>query len=102
MSKPDVLGEPVGRHELVEALECLNHTLQSREALRFFAFGAAALHVIARGAHHLERTTENALAAPQKVGCTTKITFFPCNHQQLSYACGYETPQFHNLFIAKE
>ena len=82
----DSLGEPV------EALEYLDRTLQPREVLRSSAFGAAALHVTARNAHHLERTAENALMTPQKVGRTTEITLFPCNHRQLSYACGYETP----------
>ncbi len=87
-----VLGEPVDRHELMEALEYLDLTLQPRETLRSSAVGATTHHVTACGAHHLERTAEHTLLATQKVGRAAENVLFRCNHRDLPYSLGYETP----------
>lgn len=86
----EILGQAISRLQLVEALEDFNLTPELRQALALAT--VSALHVTARGVQHAERTAENALATPQKVGRTGKMTRFPCNHKHLSYADGYETP----------
>jgi len=85
-----ILSQAVGRLQLVEALEYLYLTPQLGEALTLPA--VPTFHVAARGVQHAERTAENALATPQKVGRTGKMTGFPNPHKHLSYAYGYETP----------
>ena len=56
---PEVLGQPVGRHPLVEALQDRDLTAQTRET--FAATAATTLHVATGGAHDLERTAEHTL-----------------------------------------
>jgi hypothetical protein len=87
---PEVLAQPVSRHELIEPLEDRDLTLQPREALA--APAATALEVATSGAIHLERSAENTLVAVQKVGRTTEMGLFPRNHRDLPYSLGYETP----------
>ena len=86
----EILRQAVGRLQLIEAFEDLDLTPQLGEALALAT--VPAFHVAARRVEHAKRTAENALATPQKVGRTGKMTRFPCNHKHLSYACGYETP----------
>ncbi|MGH8413530.1 MAG: hypothetical protein ACRESX_02250, partial [Gammaproteobacteria bacterium] len=85
-----ILRQAVGRLQLVEAFEDLDLTPQLGET--FTLATVPAFYVAARGVKYPKRTTENALATPQKVGRTGKMTGFPNNHKHLSYAYGYETP----------
>lgn len=88
--QPQVAGQSVGRLQLVEPLQDGDLAPQPGEALRLAA--ATAFHIPTRGAQHLERTAENALATPQKVGRTAEMTVFPNCHRYLPYTYGYETP----------
>ena len=88
--QPQIDCKSVGRLKLVEPLQNRDLPTQPGQALGLAA--AAAFDVTARRAQHLERATENALATPQKVGRTTKMTAFPNNHRYLPYTFGYETP----------
>ena len=88
--QPQVAGQSIGRLQLVEPLQNRDLAAQPGEALRLAA--ATAFHIPAGRAQHLERTAENALATPQKVGRTTEMTVFPNCHRYLPYTYGYETP----------
>ena len=88
--QPQIDREPIGGLKLVEPLQNRDLPTQPGQALGLAA--AAAFDVTACRAQHLERAAENALATPQKVGRTTKMTAFPNNHRYLPYTNGYETP----------
>lgn len=88
--QPQIDREPIGGLKLVEPLQNRDLSTQPRQALGLAA--TATFNVTACRAQHLERTTENALATPRKVGRTTKMTAFPNNHRYLPYTNGYETP----------
>lgn len=88
--QPQIDCEPISRLKLVEPLQNRNLPTQPGQALGLAA--TAAFDVTACRTQHLERTTKNTLAAPQKVGRTTKMTAFPNNHRYLPYTFGYKTP----------
>ena len=73
-----ILDQAVGRLQLVEAFQDFYLTREPDEAFTFAAMPA--FDVTAHGSQHAERTTENTLATPQKVGRIGKMTRFPCNH----------------------
>ena len=82
--------QAVGGLELIEALQDRNLPTQARQT---FAFPAGlTFHVATTGVQHLERATKKALAAPQKVGRTTKNRVSSSNHAPVLAHTGYETP----------
>ncbi len=85
-----ILSQPIRRLQLVEALE--DHNLPSQAAQAFAFPTELAFHVPATGMQNLKGATENTLAAPQKVGRTTKNRVSSSNHAPVLAHTGYETP----------
>lgn len=85
-----VLRQPIGGLELIEALEDRNLSAQTTQT---FAFPTQlAFHIPSAGVQDLKRATENTLPAPQKVGRTAKNRVSSRNHAPVLAHTGYETP----------
>ena len=85
-----VLRQPIGGLELLEALEDRNLSAQSTQT---FAFPTQlAFHIAPTSVQNFEGATENTLPAPQKVGRTTKNRVSSSNHAPVLAHTGYETP----------
>jgi hypothetical protein len=87
---PQVLGQPIGRLQLVEALE--NHHLPSQTTQTFALPTELTFHVPATGMDNLKGSTKNTLPAPQKVGRTTKNRVSSSNHAPVLAHTGYVSP----------
>ena len=85
-----VLCQPISRLQLIEPLQNRNLATQPTQT---FAFATElAFHIAATGVQDLKGATENTLAAPQKVGRTTKNRVSSSNHAPVLAHTGYETP----------
>lgn len=60
------------------------------ERLLFSTGLVSASHIAARGPAYLERTAENALSAPRKVGRTVENVLLTCSHKGILPLDGYE------------
>src|SRR5438270_6687242 len=85
-----ISSQSVGWYLLIEAFNDLKLSAKLRE--RFLSLTALTLNVASSGAINFERTAENALSASGKVGRTTEMARFDCNHWRLAYASGYFSP----------
>src|ERR1043165_2809495 len=85
-----VCRQAIGRHLLVEAFEDLKLSGKLRE--RLLSLTVLTLNVASSRAIDFERTAENTLSTPGKVGRTTKMARFDCHHWRLAYASGYFSP----------
>ncbi len=88
----EVMGETVCRLLLVEALRNGNFRANPFQRFLFSTGLVAAPDVSAARPRNLERTAENALSTPQKVGRTTENVLFPLYHMDILSPYGYETP----------
>ena len=85
-----ILAQPIGGLQLIEALEDPDLAAQPLEA---FAFPAPpTFHIAAARMEDLKGAAENTLPPPQKVGRTTKNRMSSCNHACFLPHIGYETP----------
>jgi hypothetical protein len=75
---------------LIKAFDDLKLAAQLRK--RFLSFAALTFNVASSRATDFERAAENALSTTGKVGRTTKMARFDCNHWHLAYASGYFSP----------
>jgi hypothetical protein len=82
--------QSVSRHLLVKAFDDLK--LAAKLSERLLSLATLTLNVASSGAIDFERAAENALATTRKVGRTTKMARFDCNHWHLAYASGYFSP----------
>ena len=82
--------QPISWHLLIEAFDNLKLTAQLRQ--RFLSLAARTFNIATSGATDFEGAAENTLSAPRKVGRTTKMARFDCNHWHLAYASGYFSP----------
>ena len=85
-----VLTQSISRLELIEALE--NRNLPTQATQTFALPTEWAFHIAATGVQDSKRSTENTLAASQKVGRTTKNRVSSGNHAPVLAHHGYETP----------
>src|SRR5215208_968418 len=85
-----IRGQSVSWHLLVKAFDDLQLSTKLRE--RFLSLTALTFNVTSSRAIDFERTTENTLSTTGKVGRTTKMARFDCNHWHLAYASGYFSP----------
>jgi hypothetical protein len=79
----------VRRLLLVEAGDDADFLSQLFERLLFSTGRMFASHISSSGSAYLERTAENALSAPQKVGCTVKTIVSTSNHMGILVPAGY-------------
>src|SRR5215213_5414241 len=77
-------------HLLIKAFDDLQLAAKLRK--RFLPSAARTLNVTSSRAIDFERTAENTLSATRKVGRTTEMARFDCNHWRLAYASGYFSP----------
>jgi hypothetical protein len=82
--------QSVSWHLLIKAFDDLKRSAQLRQ--RFLSLATLAFNVASSRAINFERATENALATTEKVGRTTEMARFDCNHWRLAYAYGYFSP----------
>ena len=75
---------------LIKAFDDLKLSTKLRK--RFLSLAARAFNVTSSGAIDFERAAEDALSATRKVGRTTEMARFDCNHWHLAYASGYFSP----------
>ena len=85
-----ILAQPIGGLQLIEALQDPDLPAQSPEALAFAT--APTFHIAAVRMQHLKGAAENVFATTQKVGRTTKNRMSSCNHACFLPHIGYETP----------
>src|SRR5258705_10081064 len=83
-------GQAIRRLQLIEPHQDRDLAAQSHQAFGLAA--ATTLGIPACSLVNLKRSAVNALAAPQKVGRTTEMTAFACNHALVQAYIGYETP----------
>ena len=86
-----IMRELVGRLRLVEALQDTNLSAKLPERLLFSTTFVSASHVAATSTIDLERTAENTLFTPQKVGLTTENILLSSNHKGMLTPRGYES-----------
>ena len=86
-----VMRKSVRRLLLVEALHNGDLSSYALQGLLFSTWLVPTPYIPARGLHHLERTTEYTLFAPQKVGRAPENVLFACNHKDIVAPRGYET-----------
>ena len=86
-----IMRELVGRLRLVEALEDAKFSAELPERLLFSTAFISASHVATASAIDLERTAENTLSTPQKVGLTTENVLLTSNHEGILTPRGYES-----------
>jgi hypothetical protein len=90
--------QSVSWHWLVKAFDDLKLTAKLRK--RFLTTAARTFNVTTSGAIDFEGAAENALATPGKVGRTTKMARFDCNHWHLAYASGYSLITFNKSAVS--
>src|SRR3989338_1144308 len=86
-----VAGHAIGRLLLVEAGDDANLFTQPLKRLLFSTAPAPAFHVTAPGPVDFERTAENTLSTPQKVGRTVENVVSSSNHKGILALDGYES-----------
>ena len=87
-----VVRETIRRLLLVESLHDGDFRANSLERLLFSTVFVAAPDIPSTSAIDLERTAENALLPPQKVGCATENALSSLCHMDILTPYGYETP----------
>jgi len=85
-----ITGQPIGRNLLIETLDDCDLAPQLGDTLLLLA--VPALDVASPRPVDLERSAENTLLAPQKVGRAPKYCFLSISHMLFLLAHGYETP----------
>src|SRR5215210_6462112 len=76
--------QAISWHLLIKAFDDLQLSAKLRK--RFMSLAALTFKVASSRAIDFERAAENALSATRKVGRTTKMARFDCNHWHLAYA----------------
>ncbi len=89
--KAKVMREAIGRLLLVESLDNGNLRPHPFQRLLFSTGLVATPDVSSIRLRDLERTAENTLFAPQKVGRAPENVLFSCNHKGILAPRGYET-----------
>src|ERR1043165_3209095 len=82
--------QSVGWNLLIETFNNFKLAAQLRE--RFLTTATRTFNIASSRAIDFERTAENTLATTRKVGRTTEMARFDCNHWRLAYASGYFSP----------
>ncbi|MBI3335600.1 MAG: hypothetical protein HY001_03830, partial [Candidatus Portnoybacteria bacterium] len=81
----------IGRLLLVEPGKDGNLFTKLFQRLLFSTGLVTASHIATPGPVYLERTAENTLSAPQKVGCTVENVLLSSNHKGILALDGYES-----------
>src|SRR5215207_9617742 len=82
--------QPISWHLLVKALDDLQLSAKLRK--RLLPLAARTFNVASSRTTDFERAAIDTLATTGKVGRTTKMARFDCNHWHLAYASGYFSP----------
>src|SRR5215213_829120 len=82
--------QPISWHLLIKAFDDFKLSAQLRK--RFLSLAARALNVTSSRAIDFERAAIDTLSTSGKVGRTTEMARFDCNHWHLAYASGYFSP----------
>jgi len=85
-----IAGNAIGRLLLVKVGDDANLFAQPPERFLFSTVGTPAFHITAQSSVDFERTAENTLSTPQKVGRTVENALLTSNHKDILAPRGYE------------